>query len=79
MNETTVRVKTYDGRVIEQTHMKDRNDAIKITVTLLVHSKYINLSDIHSVWTKDNTHHWLENWSQVEYQVADLCKRLNPE
>ena len=66
MNETTVRIKTYDGRVIEQTHRTNQDDAIKTTINQLIKSDYIYCVDIHSVWTKDNTQHWLENWSQVD-------------
>ena len=66
MNETTVRIKTCDGRILEQTHRTNPDDAIKATVTHLVNSQYVNALDIKSVWIKDNPQHWLENWSQVD-------------
>ena len=77
MNETTVRIKTYDVRVIEQTHRTNQDDAIKATINQLIKSDYIYCVDIHSVWTKDNTQHWLENRSQVdENQWLDLTINL---
>ena len=66
MNETTVRIKTCDGRILEQTHRTNPDDAIKATINQLVKSNYIYTIDIKSVWTKDNHQHWLENWTQVD-------------
>ena len=77
MNETTVRIKTYDGRVIEQTHRTDKNTAIRITIKELIAGSYVYCPDIKSVWTKDNNQHWLENWTQVnENHCVDLTINL---